>query len=310
MKRILARPLFLLFFILIQVVATTAANVYSVEDVPNVRLRDKRMHVSDPERILSDETVIRLNRMLTLLEDSTSIEVAVVVVPAVPDGDCFSFAFNLGRTWGVGKQETDNGLVVLLSTGDRCVQFSTGYGLEGILPDALCKRIQTKYMNPYFSKGEWDRGMLTGMAAVCSVLDGSMSAGSAGGKGDDSFIAVLLFFIIGFALFGSGVSFYAMRKERRCPNCRKYKLHRVNTVCLSDKNGVKEELVTYRCAECGHTVSRKVKKHIRRDNDDFGSGSGGGPIFWGGGFGGGSGGFGGGSFGGGSFGGGGSGSKF
>ena len=210
----------------------------------------------------------------------------------------------------MGKQETDNGLVVLLSTGDRCVQFSTGYGLEGILPDALCKRIQTKYMNPYFSKGEWDRGMLTGMAAVCSVLDGSMSAGSAGGKDDDSFIAVLLFFIIGFALFGSGISFYAMRKERRCPNCRKYKLHRVNTVCLSDKDGVKEELVTYRCAECGHTVSRKVKKHIRRDNDDFGSGSGGGPIFWGGGFGGGSGGFGGGSFGGGSFGGGGSGSKF
>ena len=174
----------------------------------------------------------------------------------------------------------------------------------------LAKRIQTKYMNPYFSKGEWDRGMLTGMAAVCSVLDGSMSAGSAGGKDDDSFIAVLLFFIIGFALFGSGISFYAMRKERRCPNCRKYKLHRVNTVCLSDKDGVKEELVTYRCAECGHTVSRKVKKHIRRDNDDFGSGSGGGPIFWGGGFGGGSGGFGGGSFGGGSFGGGGSGSKF
>ena len=56
----------------------------------------------------------------------------------------------LGQETGVGQKERDNGLVILLSTDERCVQFATGYGLEGILPDAICKRIQNRYMLPYF----------------------------------------------------------------------------------------------------------------------------------------------------------------
>ena len=315
MRRILARPLFLLFFILMQVAAATAANVYSVEDVPNVRLRDRRMHVSDPERILSDETAMRLNRMLTLLEDSTSIEVAVVVVPAVPDGDCFSFAFNLGRTWGVGKQETDNGLVVLLSTGDRCVQFSTGYGLEGILPDALCKRIQTRYMNGYFADNNWDAGLLAGVNAVCRELEG-LPPQSVEQDGIGSIAPYLLIAAIAlFLLFSMGMAYMSHRRETKCPRCGKYKLVRTDSRVVSIEGGITVRRDIYICSACGHIVKRD--RRTPRDNHHHNGGSGMGPIFWGGfgGFGrhsggGGFGGFGGGGFGGGGFGGGGAGSKF
>ena len=75
---------------------------------------------------------------------------------------------------GSREKEKNNGLVILLVTDQRCIQFYTGYGLEGDLPDAICKRIQTKYMIPYLKDGNWDAGMVAGVKAVCSRLDGTM----------------------------------------------------------------------------------------------------------------------------------------
>lgn len=75
---------------------------------------------------------------------------------------------------GSGQEKENNGLVILLVTDQRCIQFYTGYGLEGDLPDAICKRIQTKYMIPYLKDSNWDAGMVAGVKAVCARLDGSM----------------------------------------------------------------------------------------------------------------------------------------
>lgn len=68
----------------------------------------------------------------------------------------------------------DNGLIVLLSTEERCVQIATGYGLEGVLPDAICKRIQTQYMVKHFGNDDWDTGLLEGIRALNGYLDGTM----------------------------------------------------------------------------------------------------------------------------------------
>lgn len=287
-------------------IAAANAKEYKVEDIPNVRLQNKAWHVSDPERILSQETVARINYMLTQLEDSTSIEVAVVVVPFVDQGDCFTFAYKIGEDWGVGNSETDNGLVILLSTGDRCVQLVTGYGIEGFLPDAICKRIQTRYMNPYFSKDRWDEGLLYGVNAVCGVLNGSMKGDTSDSSGG-GMLYLIFSVIIGMMLVSSGAAYFAARREKKCPNCGKHKLFRTNTLRVSSANGVVKNLVTYKCAECGHVLSREETQYDDRHDDGFGNRRGGGGIFMGG-FGGG--GFTGGSFGGGSFGGGGAGSKF
>ena len=86
----------------------------------------------------------------------------------------FDFAHRLLNEWGVGKKGKNNGLVILLVTDQRCIQFYTGYGLEGDLPDAICKRIQTRDMIPYLKDGNWDAGMVAGVRAVCGRLDGSM----------------------------------------------------------------------------------------------------------------------------------------
>lgn len=298
-----------LLLLLFAVSLAVEAKTYRVDDVPNVRLSDIRLHVSDPEAIVDYAVKDSINRMLTRLEQTTSIEVAVVVVPAVEGGDCFDFAINLGRKWGVGKKNRDNGLVILLATEDRCVQFVTGYGIEGDLPDAICKRIQIKYMNDRFAQGDWNGGLLSGVAAVCKVLDGTMKPEELKPKSDDSFIYLLLLGILGFFGISLAAGYYTSRNLKRCSNCGKYELKKFETRKIMETRSSVTYEVTYVCAACGHVVRRQERK--TKDNGH--GGIGGGPIIFGGfgGFGGGSGGgFGGGSFGGGSFGGGGGGSRF
>ena len=224
--------------------------------------------------------------------------------------DCFDFCHQLLNKWGVGKKDKNNGLVILLVTDQRCIQFYTGYGLEGVLPDAICKRIQTKYMIPYLKDGNWDAGMVAGLKATCQRLDGSMENDSLAEPGDggsfDFFLALFCFFAI-----GGGLAFFAARKQSRCPNCGKHQLQRSGSRLVSRINGVKTEDITYTCRNCGHTL---VRRHQSYDNDYHHRGGGGGGPFIGGfgggrGFGGG-GGFSGGSFGGGMGGGGGAGSRF
>ena len=83
----------------------------------------------------------------------------------IGEEDCFNFCHQLLNKWGVGKKDKNNGLVILLVTDQRCIQFYTGYGLEGVLPDAICKRIQTRYMIPYLKDGNWDT---TALPLLCN----------------------------------------------------------------------------------------------------------------------------------------------
>ena len=218
----------------------------------------------------------------------------------------------MGEKNGVGQKGKDNGLVILLVTEERCIQFVTGYGLEGILPDALCKRIQTRYMNPYLSKGNWDAGMIAGVQAVRQILDKSSGSPTPPKRESDN---LLLFIVLGccFILVPT-LLWYSGRQRNKCPNCHKHTLKQVSVRTISRVGGVRTEEVTYLCSHCGHV--RRTQRKVN-DDDFHHRGGNGGPFlggpFFGGGFGRGGGfggGFGGGSFGGGSFGGGGAGSKF
>lgn len=278
------------------------AREYKVTEIPLVHLQDRTKYVSNPDNILSSATVAKIDSTLFALEEKTGIQVLVAVVTGIEGGDCFDFAHRLGQENGVGEKERDNGLVVLLSTDERCIQFATGYGLEGVLPDAICKRIQTQYMVEHFGNDDWDRGMLEGIAALNGYLDGSMEAF----PDEDDDATVLIFFFAAIMLVCGAIVFYAIWVMGRCPKCRKRNLKRVGSKIVGRSNGYIIHNVTYCCQDCGHTFVRQTSSV---DPNYRGPGAGG-TIIGGGGFGRGGGGFSGGSFGGGSFGGGGAGSRF
>lgn len=283
------------------------AKTYSINDVPNIRKIDKRQYLSDPEHILSQETAAHINISLYHLEEQTGIETAVVILPSIGNEEVFDFAYSLGKQWGVGKKKKDNGLVILLVIDQHRIQFATGYGLEGVLPDATCKKIQLENMIPSFKNGDWNQGMANGIDAVCARLSGSMQNDQSNNNNVDVIYSFLIFLGI-FAFFCLSI-YLKNKKANCCPNCGKAQLQRTGSQILNTVNGVKTEMVTYTCRHCGHQITRQQKSY---DENYRGHGFGG-PIIGGGGFfGGGDGGdsFGGGDFGGGDFGGGGSGTGF
>ncbi|WP_321481064.1 TPM domain-containing protein [uncultured Bacteroides sp.] len=297
-----------LFFTLVFCSTYAQQKVYTVDNIPKVHLQNKMRYVCNPEGILSEAATDSIDRMLYALENKTGIETVVAVLPSIGEADCFDFSHKLLNTWGVGKKGKNNGLVILLVTDQRCIQFYTGYGLEGDLPDAICKRIQTLKMIPYLKNGDWDNGMVAGVKATCARLDGSMVNDEEDSQGDGSGSFLLIFAIIGFVAIGSVSSVWAMWASTRCPKCGKHKLQRSSTKLVSKQNGTKTEDVIYTCLNCGHSVVRRQHSY---DDNYRGRGGGGGPFI--GGMGGGlgsGGGFSGGSFGGGMGGGGGAGSRF
>ena len=130
-------------------------------------------------------------------------------------------------------------MVILLVTDQRCIQFYTGYGLEGDLLDAICKRIQTKYMIPYLKDGNWDAGMVAGVKAVCSRLDGTMVNDTE--EEDDLSVGGILLGLIGFLAVASIIGILAQRAANKCPNCGQHKLQRSSSILISRRNGRSEE---------------------------------------------------------------------
>jgi uncharacterized protein len=266
------------------------------------------MYVSDPEHILSAEAVDSINSMLYRLERAKGIETTVVMLPSIGDATLSDFAYELGRRWGVGKKKSNNGLVILFVLDQRHIFFSTGYGLEGDLPDALCRRIEEQSMVPSFRHDDWNTGMVKGIKQLCGVLDGTASNTSE--EDNDPlaplFLMLFAFLFIGVPIFG----WFQNRAMKRCPNCGRHDLQRTGTILIGREYGVKHEVIVYTCPHCHHQVKRDKKSY---DENTRGHGFGG-PFIGGGiigGFGGGGGGgFSGGSFGGGSFGGGGAGAGF
>lgn len=313
MKRLLSH---ILLAAMLATALPLVAKEYKVEEVPMVHLQDKTRYVSNPDGILSAEAVSTMDAILRQLEEKTGIETLVVAVEEIEGGDCFEFAYQLGKQNGVGKKEADNGLVILLVRGERCVQFVTGYGLEGHLPDAICKRIQERTMFPLLREGKWDEGMVAGIQSVNGFLtDYDEWQASETDEESEELLTVFIGFA-GLILLFFLICYAVVRAQTKCPQCKKYGLQRSQTRLLSKKNGIKTNEVVYTCKHCGHTV---VKREQEEDDNYTGFGGGGslgGPFifgsgrggsFHGGGFGGG---FGGGSFGGGSFGGGGAGGRF
>lgn len=302
------RKVFILCLALVSVLAAGAAT-YRVGDIPNVQLTDRTRYVSNPDGILSEEAVARIDAVCGTLRDRAIAQVAVVAVDDIADGDVFDFAIELFSAWGVGRAENNNGLGILLVKDRREIRFVTGGGLEGVLPDAICKRIQLKYMLPAFRDGDYSAGMVAGVEAVGQLLEGSELdlGGTDTADGDLPTWAIFLI-IVGFVVVPLGLILVRYYVLRRCPKCHKSTLRQQSSHILQVTPAYRLVEYTYVCSHCGAVVKRQ-SKDLRDDN--LGGGIGGGTIIGGGGgrgFGGG--GFRGGGFGGGSFGGGGAGSKW
>ncbi len=142
--------------------------IYTVESVPNPKVENSS--VSDPDKYLSEEDKAAIDAILNSLDDSTTAEIAVVVLGSIGEAVPKNFATELFNYWKIGKKGKDNGLLVLTVIDQRRTEFETGYGLEAVLPDVLCYRLGNQILVPQFKEGKYGTGLRLLAAEITSII--------------------------------------------------------------------------------------------------------------------------------------------
>ena len=233
-----------LILALVALLQITPAQAERLRWVPNPRVANGTW-VADPSHHLTPATVDSLNNLISTLSRETGTEIAVVAIDSTSGFEPFDVALALHRMWGVGQKGRDNGIVLLWVPTQRAVQMSVGYGLEGVLPDSRAGRVRDQTIFPAFKRGEFDAGMLAGVAAIATIAreekdargstmsttnpppspNGQAVVESERDRGTSSSVRrkAVLFGGLGagvLALVGGGVGVagYRRRRPRRCPN--------------------------------------------------------------------------------------------
>jgi uncharacterized protein len=136
--------------------------------VPNPRVAAGSW-VADPANHLKPETRTRIDSIVSALEGGSSAEIAVAVLDSLDGLEPADAALLLHRRWGVGKRARDNGVVLLWSPALRQTYIAVGYGLEGVIPDSRAGRIQDRDILPEFRRGNFDAGIVAGVAALAAA---------------------------------------------------------------------------------------------------------------------------------------------
>lgn len=185
------------------------------QDIPE-RPNPPRL-VNDMADVLSDQEEQQMESELVQFNDQTSTQICVVTLPSLNGYDISDLSFKIGEKWGVGQKGTNNGIVVVFKpkTGNEKgdVFVAVGYGLEGVIPDAIANRNVVDYaMIPHFKENDIYGGLSAGTKVLMSLASGEYTAadyqkktsGKKSEKGGGGFILVILIIIILVSIFKGG----------------------------------------------------------------------------------------------------------
>jgi len=128
--------------------------------------------VVDSAGVLSVATEAVLTRELAAFEAESGDQLVVATIADLDGLDIADYGYQLGRAWGIGDQQRNTGALLIVAPNDRQVRIEVGYGLEGELTDAMSAHIIQTRILPAFRRGDFDAGVLAGVAGMMEVLRG------------------------------------------------------------------------------------------------------------------------------------------
>lgn len=282
---------------------------YTPQTVPDPKQDGQSCYVCNPSGIVSPDDAQYINRCAARLEAATGVELCVVALDAIGEYDAFGFSYELFQRWGIGKEGKNTGVLLFLALKSRDVRIMTGGGIEGILTDAVCKRIIEDDMMPLLRRGDYSGGLCAGALRIYELCTGgeapeelrnASSVTNRYGYADDEDgepVWVWLLFALSVAV-ALTVSVWIANRPKRCPQCGRRELRKTGSkiVAAATYRHAGRGVASYCCRHCGKRVDRyfviprKTRTVVTGGSGGFGGGFSGGS--WGGGstFGGGAGG--------------------
>lgn len=163
--------------------------------------------VVDEANILSPQTKQLLEQKLKNFEQNTSNQIVVVTLKSLQGHSIEEYGYQLGRHWGIGQKDKNNGVLLIVAPNERKVRIEVGYGLEGTLTDAKSFLIINDIIIPYFKKGDFDTGVIKGTEAIMETIKGTFKPDKKNQNKDDSFPIIAFGIIFLSVILSRFVSF-------------------------------------------------------------------------------------------------------
>ena len=128
--------------------------------------------VTDLVGVLDAGARQQLTQLIREVRDRTTAEIAILIVPSTAPETVEEYSVAVFDRWKIGQRGKDNGLLFLVAIQDRRLWITTGYGLEGILPDGKVGALRDREIIPLFRAGRYTEGILRGTQALAAVVLG------------------------------------------------------------------------------------------------------------------------------------------
>ena len=129
--------------------------------------------IVDTAQLITPDLAASLSQEIAAHERRTGNQVAVLTLPSLQGEPLEEFSHRVATTWKLGQKGTDNGVLLLVAAQDRRIRIEVGYGLEGVLTDAVTSRIIRTEMVPRFRAGEYSQGIAAGLRAILGTIEGT-----------------------------------------------------------------------------------------------------------------------------------------
>lgn len=179
-----------------------AWSLHAEVPVPSLKAR-----VTDLTGTLTPEQRAALEERLAAFEARKGSQIAVLIVPTTQPETIEQYAIRVAEQWRLGRKGIDDGVLLLVALKDRAVRIEVGYGLEGVLPDAIANRIIEEYIIPRFKQGDIAGGIMAGVERIMRVIEGEplpppKKQRETGGSGWETLLIIgfFLVFVVGGVL--------------------------------------------------------------------------------------------------------------
>ncbi|MGZ8903303.1 MAG: TPM domain-containing protein, partial [Methylobacter sp.] len=170
-----------------------------------VAVPDLSRRVTDLTGTLTTEQAKALESKLASFEAAKGSQIAVLIIPTTQPEDIAQFGIRVADAWKIGRKNIDDGVILIIAKDDRQLRLEVGYGLEGVIPDAIAKRIIAETITPYFRAGDFAGGINAGVEQVMRLIEGeplpAPQKQPSGESGQSAFMFILLGgLLVGFLL--------------------------------------------------------------------------------------------------------------
>ncbi len=176
-------------FVFVFFLAMFALSAWAQVAVPELSRR-----VTDLTATLSTGQANALENKLATFEAQKGTQIAVLIVPTTEPEDIAQFGIRVADQWKIGRDKIDDGLILIVAKNDRKFRIEVGYGLEGVIPDAIAKRVIAETINPYFKAGDFNGGIDAGIQQLMSLIEGESlpPPSKQSGGGEAPFVLLIL----------------------------------------------------------------------------------------------------------------------